>query len=157
MPAAIQAAKTIDDTLRALSFFGVDYNPEQPFDVSLKAVEAALADLPSQLSSQAETIRALVPTSAQFATDAATLAASLSSLSLNLASTQDVIASYRDTLDRAQGVVDDTGASFVANSSLLRLLILMMALAGAAVAIALIMMGRISWEAVEPANDVGNM
>ena len=157
MPAAIQAAGAIDDTLRALSFFGVDYDPDEPFDVSLMAVEAALADLPSQLSAQAGTIRDLVPSSRQFATDAATLAGSLSSLSLNLASTQEVIASYRDTLDQAQEVVDDTGSSLADNTSLLRLLILTMSLAGVAVSIALIVLGRrIAVTTVEPSEESGN-
>ena len=46
MPAAIQAAGAIDGTLRALSLFGVDYSPDEPFDDSLRRVETALSGLP---------------------------------------------------------------------------------------------------------------
>ena len=142
MPAAIQAASAIDATLRALSLLGVDYNPDEPFDVSLMAVEAALADLPSQLGAQAEAIRALVPVSREFAGDAATMAESFSSLAVELATSKELIDSYRATLAQAEGVVDQTGSSLTANIWLIRLMIVMMALTGAGLAIGMIVLGR---------------
>jgi hypothetical protein len=142
MPAAIQAASAIDATLRALSLLGVDYNPEEPFDVSLMAVEAALADLPGQLGAQAEAIRALVPVSREFAGDAATMAESFSSLAVELATSNELIDSYRATLAQAEGVVDETGSSLTANIWLIRLMIVMMALTGAGLAIGMIVLGR---------------
>jgi hypothetical protein len=142
MPAAIQAAGAIDATLRALSLLGVDYDPEEPFDVSLRAVEVALADLPAQLGAQAEAIRALVPVSRQFAADAATMAGSFSSLALELSASQELTDSYRETLDQAQAIVDQTGSSLTANIWLIRLTIVMMALTGAGLAIGMIVLGR---------------
>ena len=142
MPAAIQAASAIDATLRALSLLGVDYNPDEPFDVSLMAVEAALADLPGQLGAQAEAIRALVPVSREFAGDAATMAESFSSLAVELATSKELIDSYRATLAQAEGVVDQTGSSLTANIWLIRLMIVMMALTGAGLAIGMIVLGR---------------
>jgi len=142
MPAAIQAASAIDATLRALSLFGVDYNPDEPFDVSLMAVEAALADLPNQLGAQAEAIRALVPVSREFAGDAATMAESFSSLAVELATSKQLIDSYRATLAQAEGVVDQTGSSLTANIWLIRLMIVMMALTGAGLAIGMIVLGK---------------
>jgi hypothetical protein len=150
MPAAIQAAGAIDDTLRALALFGVDYSPDEPFDASLMAVEDALAGLPAELTAQADAIRALVPTSRQFSADAATLAESFSTLGEDLGSSQEIIDSYRATLAQARDVVDDTGSSLTVNMWLLRLVILMMALAGAALSIGLIMVGRLSRYKVMP-------
>jgi hypothetical protein len=142
MPAAIQAAGAIDATLRALSLLGVDYDPDEPFDVSLRAVEDALADLPAQLGAQAEAIRALVPVSRRFAADAATMADSFSSLALESSASQELIDSYRETLDQAQAIVDQTGSSLTANIWLIRLTIVMMALTGAGLAIGMIVLGR---------------
>lgn len=142
MPAAIQAASAIDATLRALSLLGVDYDPEEPFDVSLMAVEAALADLPGQLGAQAEAIRALVPVSREFAGDAATMAESFSSLAVELATSKELIDSYRATLAQAEGVVDQTGSSLTANIWLIRLMIVMMALTGSGLAVGMIVLGR---------------
>jgi len=152
MPAAIQAAGAIDDTLRALALFGVDYDPEQPFDESLMALDTALGNLPGQLTAQAESVRALVPTSEQFAEDAGALAESFTALSIDLGESEEILADYRRTLEQAQGVVDETGSSLTANTWLLRLLILMAAIAGSALSIGLILLGsRLRVEVVEPA------
>lgn len=142
MPAAIQTASAIDATLRALSLLGVDYDPDEPFDESLIAVEAALADLPAQLGAQADAIRALVPVSREFAGDATTMAESFSSLAVEMAKSEELIDSYRATLVQAEGVVDQTGSSLTANIWLIRLMIVMMGLTGAALAVGLIVLGR---------------
>ena len=97
MPAAIQTAGVIDSTLSALSFLGVNYDPEQSFDASLAAVQDALEPIPPQLSAQAETIRALVPVSEQFAQDAAATAEAFDALRVELESSQQLIDSYRAT------------------------------------------------------------
>ncbi|MGH8949545.1 MAG: hypothetical protein ACRDXF_11855, partial [Acidimicrobiia bacterium] len=142
MPAAIQTAGVIDSTLSALSFLGVDYDPAQPFDASLTAAEAALEPIPSQLSAQAETIRALVPVSQQFAQDAAATAEAFDALRVELASSQELIDSYRATLDQAQSVVEGTASSLSATTWLLRLIVVLMAVTGSALAIGLIILGR---------------
>lgn len=142
MPAAIQAASAIDATLRALSLLGVDYDPDEPFDVSLMAVEDALADLPAQLGSQADAIRALVPVSREFAGDATRMAGSFASLAVELSKSQELIDSYRATLLQAEGVVDQTDSSLTANIWLIRLMIVMMGLTGAGLAVGMIVLGR---------------
>jgi len=142
MPAAIQTAGVIDSTLNALSFLGVDYDPEQPFDASLTAVEDALEPIPPQLSAQAEAIRALVPVSEQFAADAAATAEAFDALRIELESSQELIDSYRVTLDRAQSVVESTASSLSATTWLLRLIVVLMAVTGSAIAIGLITLGR---------------
>jgi hypothetical protein len=144
MPAAIQTAGVIDNTLSALSFVGVNYNPDQPFDESLRAVEAALEGIPSQLGTQAEAIRGLVPISQQFAEDAAATAESFQTLSEELATSQEVVDSYRATLDQAQAVVERTRSSLSSSTWLLRVIIVLMTVTGVALGIGLYILGKAS-------------
>jgi hypothetical protein len=150
MPAAIQTAGVIDSTLNALSFIGVDYDPDQPFDESLMAVEAALEGIPAQLATQAESIRGLVPISQQFAEDAAATAESFETLGAELASTQQVVDSYRATLDQAQAVVERTRSSLSTTTWLLRLIIVLMTVTGVALGLGLFTMGRAGLPLPEP-------
>ena len=142
MPAAIQTAGVIDGTLNALSFLGVNYDPEQPFDASLMAAQDALEAIPPQLTAQAEAIRGLVPVSEQFAEDAAATAEAFDALRVELESSQTLIDSYRATLDEAQSVVESTASSLTATTWLLRLIVVLMAVTGSAIAIGLITLGR---------------
>jgi ABC-type transporter Mla subunit MlaD len=130
MPAAIQTAGVIDSTLNALSFIGVDYDPAQPFDESLIAVEAALEGIPAQLATQAEAIRGLVPVSQQFAEDAAATAESFETLS--------------GELDQAQAVVERTRSSLSTTTWLLRLIIVLMTVTGVALGLGLLTLGRVA-------------
>jgi hypothetical protein len=150
MPAAIQTAGVIDSTLNALSFVGVDYDPDQPFDESLMAVEAALEGIPPQLATQAEAIRGLVPISQQFAEDAAATADSFAALSSQLESSQQVIDSYRDTLDQAQAVVERTRSSLSTTTWLLRLIIVLITVTGVAVGLGMFTLGRAARAEVPP-------
>jgi ABC-type transporter Mla subunit MlaD len=142
MPAAIQTAGVIDNTLSALSFVGVNYNPDQPFDESLMAVEEALEGIPTQLNTQAEAIRGLVPVSQQFAEDAAATSESFETLSSELASSQQVVDSYRATLEQAQAVVERTRSSLSTTTWLLRLIIVLMTVTGVALGLGLYTLGR---------------
>ena len=142
MPAAIQTAGIIDRTLSALSFVGVDYDPEQPFDASLRAAADALETIPPQLTAQAETIRALVPVSEQFGEDAAAMAQAFDALRIELESSQTLIDSYRSTVDQAQSVVESTASSLSTTTWLLRIIVLLMTVTGAAIAIGMIPLGR---------------
>jgi hypothetical protein len=154
MPAAIQTAGVIDNTLSALSFVGVNYNPDQPFDDSLRAVEAALEGIPLQLATQAGAIRGLVPISEQFAADAAATAESFETLSTELATSQEVVDSYRTTLHQAQAVVERTRSSLSTSTWLLRLIIVLMTVTGVALGIGLYILGRAT-QPQEPAEHDG--
>jgi ABC-type transporter Mla subunit MlaD len=142
MPAAIQTAGVIDNTLSALSLIGVDYDPDQPFDESLRAVEDALSGIPAQLGEQAEAIRALVPVSQPFADDAAATAESFDSLQAQLESSQQLIDSYGRALDEAQAVVERTASSVGTTTWLLRLLVVFMTSTGAALGYGIFILGR---------------
>ena len=98
--------------------------------------------IPPQLTAQAETIRALVPVSEQFAEDAAATAEAFDALRVELESSQSLIDSYRATLDQAQSVVESTASSLSATTWLLRIIVVLMAVTGAAIAVGLITLGR---------------
>lgn len=142
MPAAIQAAGAIDSTLRALSFVGVDYNPAQPFDQSLIAVEDALADLPDDLRSQAEALRELVPATADLGGEADRLAIALRRVGEDLDEVKAITGSYTDTLAEAREAITRVDSSFGRNIWLLRLAIIAMGFGGVAVGIGLMITGR---------------
>lgn len=150
MPAAVQAAGAIDDTLSTLALFGVDYDPAEPFDVSLMAMQDALSTLPEQLDEQAGAIRALVPVSSRFAEDATVLSDSLISLGRGLDSSRQLIESYRTTLEQAQGVVGETGSGLDLQIWLLRALIIVIALGGISLSVGMILVARLVPEMAVP-------
>ena len=61
---------------------------------------------------------------------------------VELESSQTLIDSYRATLDQAQSVVESTASSLSATTWLLRLIVVLMAVTGSAIAIGLITLGR---------------
>jgi enamine deaminase RidA (YjgF/YER057c/UK114 family) len=142
MPAAVQAAGAIDGTLRALRFVGVSYSPEEPFDDSLRSVEAALADMPDDLRSQSESLRNLVPAATRLAGEADRLALALTRLGDGLATLEGITQTYDQTLTEASATIDLTGSKLDRNLWLLRIALAAMAIAGVALGVGLIAMSR---------------
>ncbi len=142
MPAAIQAAGAIDSTLRALALLGVDYDPEQPFDEALMSIDAALEDLPGQLSAQAGAVRDLVPSAERFSADAATIAASMTAMGEDLERSGSVIESYQATVDEARAIIAETESSLSTNVWILRGIVLIAGITGVALSTGLLSLGR---------------
>jgi hypothetical protein len=142
MPAAIQAAGAIDSTLSALSFFGVDYSPDEPFDDSLRRVETALAGLPEDLRTQSESLRGLVPVAIELSDEADRLALALTGLQEELGSLDELTDSYQMTVGQAEATIEDTESSLAGTAWLLRGLVVAAAVAGLAVGGALTVIGR---------------
>jgi ABC-type transporter Mla subunit MlaD len=142
MPAAIQAAGTIDGTLRALSLFGLDYSPDEPFDESLRGMEAALSELPPQLREQSETVRRLIPSANQLVDETGRLASALRGLQSDLGSVQELTGPYQDTVAEASATIAKTEASLAGKAWLMRSLVIAAGLAGLAVGWALILVSR---------------
>jgi len=150
MPAAIQAASAIDRALRALSFVGVSYSPDQSFDDSLRGVEAALADLPDDLRSQSESLRELVPAASGLAGEADRLSLALVRLGTDLETLEGITETYDATLTEASITIDRTASTLGRNLWLLRLLLIAMSIAGVAVGFGLIAMSRFVGLDAEP-------
>lgn len=142
MPAAIQTAAAIDSTLSTLAFFGVDYDPEEPFDQSLRRVQGALAGMPDELRAQSQTIRALIPAVGELGVQTERLAGAIDEIEADLDEIQQVVASYRVTVEEAQASIEETESSLGNNAWLLRLLLVLLAIGGVAVGSALISLGR---------------
>jgi methyl-accepting chemotaxis protein len=142
MPAAIQTASAIDNTLSALAFFGVDYNPEEPFDDSLRRVQNALAGMPGELRVQSDTIRALIPAVAELGVQTERLAGAIDEIEADLAEIHQLVGSYRVTVEEAQTSIEETTSNLGNKAWLLRLLLVLVAIGGVVVGSALISLGR---------------
>jgi cob(I)alamin adenosyltransferase len=149
MPAAIQAAGAVDATLSALSFFGVDYNPDEPFDESLRRVEAALTGLPDDLRTQSESLQGLVPAARELSLETDRLALALDALQQDLGSLQELTDSYQATVEQAEATIEATESSLAGQAWLLRALVVAAAVAGLAVGGALILIGSALAQVVE--------
>lgn len=138
LPAAIQAASAIDATLRALSFVGVPYAPQEPFDDSLRGVEEALAGMPDELRTQASSLRELIPAADGLAGEADRLSLALIRLGSDVSSIQEITTSYDDTLADARVAIANTDSTLDRNIWLLRLLIVTLTVGIGAIGVGLI-------------------
>jgi CBS domain-containing protein len=92
LPAMIEAASVMDDTLRALSFVGVGYDPEVPLDEGLRELEDGLDGIPEELAAQGESL--------------ARLSDRVGDLTDDLAAVTDTVAATRDDLESASRLLD---------------------------------------------------
>jgi hypothetical protein len=141
MPAAIQAANAIDGTLRALSLFGVDYRPEEPFDESLSRINAALASLPDDLRTQSESIRELIPSGEALVGEIDQLSAQLDALGESLERFTSLTATYESTITEAEASIEQANGSIGWRIWLLRALLILTAIVGMAVGATLYVLG----------------
>ncbi len=142
MPAAIQTANAIDSTLSTLALFGVDYDPDEPFGESLARVSVALISLPTELRAQSESLRSLLPSAEQLATETGELSDAMGELTRSLEGFTNLTGRYETTLVEADLVIDRTDASVNRTLWLIRGLVLIVAVAGVGVGAALISVAR---------------
>lgn len=94
LPTIVQVGGSIDSTLRTVDQLGgPQYEPEEPFDVTLQALQDNLAGLPGDLVTQADAI------------DAA--GANLRTVGVQSVEVADAIGGIRTSLDEAGGVLDE--------------------------------------------------
>ena len=105
MPAIETAAEIIDNALRVLSFVGVDYNPEVPFDEAVAELESAIADLPDQLRAQTEPLASLASDFEEFGVATAEITDDLTDLQRQLEEAERLLDSYASTAGEATEVV----------------------------------------------------
>jgi hypothetical protein len=142
LPAAIQAANAIDRTLRALSLFGVDYNPREPFDESLSRINSALGSLPAEMQAQSEAVRALIPSGEALVVEIDQLSANLDGLGESLGEFTSLADSYESTIAEAEATIEGADGSIGWRIWLLRALLILGAIIGLAVGFALLVLGR---------------
>jgi len=105
MPAIETAAEIIDNALRVLSFVGVDYNPEVPFDEAVAELETAISDLPEQLRAQAEPLASLSSDFEGFGVATAGITDDLTNLQAQLDEAERLLDSYASAAGEATDVV----------------------------------------------------
>ena len=106
--APIQAtAGVIDGTLTALSFFGVDYDPEIPLDEAIDDLDQRLADIPADLRRQGPLIDSAADSLSEFGSDTLVIAGDLSDLRRELIATAGTLAGYQETIADVGLLLDD--------------------------------------------------
>jgi methyl-accepting chemotaxis protein len=141
MPAAIQTANAVDGTLRALSLFGVGYDPVEPFGDSLSRVNTAIASLPDELRAQSDAIRELIPSTSQLAVESDLLSDSMSGLQESLGGFVELTDTYEVTVADAETTIDATSASIDSSIWTIRALVVGAGLIGIVAGAALAALG----------------
>lgn len=107
MPAIESTATVIDGALRVLSFVGVDYDPEIPFEDAVAELETAIAPLPDQLRAQTEPLDALAEDFEDFGMATAEISEDLVALQRQLEEAELLLETYASTAVEATAVVTD--------------------------------------------------
>lgn len=112
LPALIQVAAVIDRTLSALDRvpFGPDYDPAEPFDDSLRAVQVEIADLPETLREQADLLRESRRSMRTVGTGIDQIANDLDGLHRSLSAAREVLAGYAVTAAEARDLLSERRA-----------------------------------------------
>jgi hypothetical protein len=91
LPGLISTGQIIDRTMRALSFVGVDYDPDVPLDVALAELQSSLAPLPGQVRRQVELLEEVQSDIDEIADDARELTGVLFEARLDMLDTERVL------------------------------------------------------------------
>lgn len=105
VPALIDTASVIDTTMRALSFVGVDYDPDVPLDDSLSDLETILTPIPDQIRDQAVLLEDIQDDLTDIGTDAGELAAVLLETRISLMEVDDIVSDAAENAARAAAAV----------------------------------------------------
>lgn len=111
MPGLIDAGAVIHDTLTTLSFLGVDYRPEVPFDDALRDIHVSLDGLSDDVARQGTTLRALVPEISRMGDTASALAGRIRETRSQVAEAQGLLDDYRAILADTETAVGSYNGS----------------------------------------------
>ena len=108
LPALIDVAAVIDRTLSALSTvpFGPDYDPDQRFDDSLRAVQRELDGLPEALREQADLVRDASSSLSRVQRGTAAIADDIGRLEVSLREATALLEEHSSTARSAREVVE---------------------------------------------------
>jgi hypothetical protein len=122
-------AGVLDGTLRALSFFGVDYDPETPLEEAIDDLDRRLADIPADLRRQGPLIESAADSLGGFGSDTLVVAGDLSDLRRELITTAATVAGYQATIDDAALLVADVETNLTGRLDALKWVMVVIALA----------------------------
>ncbi|MGH8911209.1 MAG: hypothetical protein ACRDVD_01755 [Acidimicrobiia bacterium] len=98
MPALIETASVIDNTMQTLARVGIPYNPEVPFDDALRDLQAELDGLPEAISDQGANLEALLPQIRTSGEEAGELADHIVAIDASLGDAQAALGEYDATV-----------------------------------------------------------
>ena len=130
LPTLIQVGGSIDATLRALDDLPVGpvYDPEEPFDETLAALEKDLEQLPGDLREQARTIGRAGTNLRDVGEQSVEVADAITDVRSSLDEAATVLGEYRQTAGRARTLLDDTTADLDQRLLVLRVLVVVLGL-----------------------------
>ncbi len=105
MDGLIDTANVVDGVLGALSFVGVDYNPEVPLDRALEDVSVQLGELRESLSGYSANLFSLTVSLNRLEDEVTLVAGTMTGLQEQVEATRDLIAGYRVTAGDAEAVI----------------------------------------------------
>ena len=128
LPALIEVAEVIDGTLSALSNVGVDYDPDEPFDDSLRAIQREVDGLPEALRTQAQLVREASSSLAGVRRATLAIADDLARLEAALRDARGLMEEYSATAAGARAVVDRRAGDLDGDVRLARALVVALGL-----------------------------
>jgi len=107
LPALISVGGAIDGTLRTLAFFGVEYNPERPFDEALAALGTSLEGVPERLREQSTNLETATLGIEGVVDNTEDIAESIAALDADIQITEQLLSEYRITTGQAARLVGE--------------------------------------------------
>lgn len=122
MPALIEVSGTVDTTLRAVDRLpiGPTYDPDEPFDESLRELQKDLKGLPDDLRAQADTIEAAGGNLDAVGDQSVQIAGSIADVRASLDDAGRVLDEYRSTTSRTRDLLEQTEAELTRRIWVLR-------------------------------------
>jgi hypothetical protein len=152
LPGLIDVAEVIDGSLSALAAlpFGPSYDPEEPFDDSLRDLQESLAGVPEDLRAQAILIRATAANLDQVGADTTEISEDIGAIREGMGEAVVVLRRSTDTAVDARTLVADTEESIGAQLLMGRLLVILLGLTAAAAQVVPLALG---WVLLRPAGE----
>ncbi|MEX1038361.1 MAG: hypothetical protein WDZ96_05875 [Acidimicrobiia bacterium] len=122
MDGLIDTANVVDGVLGALSFVGVDYDPEVPMDEALTDVNIQLGELRDSLSGYSANLFSLTVTLNRLRDELTVVGDSLVGLQSQVDTTRELIAGYRVTAGDAESVITDASERLAGQVWIVRIL-----------------------------------
>ena len=132
IPALIDTARVIDTTMRGLSFFGVDYDPEVPLDESLRVIETQLGEIPTLLRAQQDTLSEVAGDLGVFSSSTLEISDDLAAIRVRLADASTVLDGYGTIVADSAGLLDELESRVAGGVGLIRALLVFVGLGAAA-------------------------
>jgi hypothetical protein len=147
MPGLISTAGLVDGTMRALSFVGVDYDPEVPLDESLARLDEELATIPQQLRSLQPVLEGAADGLSAFGGDILVIGDDLAGIRARLTESESLLDEYTVAADRAEALLETLRGDLARLGRIGQWIVLVLGLAIAATQSLPIVVGWQVWSA----------